>query len=340
MLTKHQKDEASFVASGIISLNSALDLTSIHSHDSDAVLRGTLILAGEEDDAVSVAGNHHREVSSSRLSLPESGLLPSELTLNKDAAFIEDTANDGSAAKRTNEADNIGSSHQSTLLPFATLLLLSTTIAVLIGYIHNLKQTVTSLESQLQQHAAKSNTIPTDDIFNHSNNTYIYENCYFKAAFTPGACSQDVQSWIHKYIKTMYPYSDSCTTHNDDYEEVFLYQLLDRFKSITYQSYSFVEDGLRNVTFDSQLNLNLASLFDSLSGLHQHYDPDNDKNNTIMLPMSFTDVANTVLDEGSALVKLIERRAGEAASTIVDSTAVWLRNVLELVSEEDLVAWN
>ena len=337
MLTKQQDDEASLVASGIISLNSALDLPSIHSHDNDAQLRGTLILAGEEDmeedDAVTV----DREVFSSRLSLPESGLLPSELTLKKEVAFVEDNENDGLAAKCTNEADNIiSSSHPSTLLAVVTLLFVSTAIAVLFGYIHNLQQTVASLESQLQQQAVKSNIDPNDDIFNHSNNnTYIYENCYFKAALTPGSCSQDVQSWFFKYIKVLYPSSsDSCTPRNNgDYEEeeVFLYQLLDTFKYITYQSYSHVEDALRNVTFDS------SSLLDSLTGLHQHYDSDSSNNNTTL---SFTDIANTVLDEGSALVKLIERRAGEAASTVVDSTTVWLRDVFELVSEEDLVAWN
>ena len=342
MLTEQTNGIDNDSLSGVISIGSALNLDE---------MKGTLILDGEEDDEL----NDEK----SKLSLPESVLLPSEITFeNKLPATVSAPSNDAVDAKTmtNNEHRENCRYKQSMLLAFvAMLFFIASTMSF--GYIRA-KNELRHLEASLQRQRSLTLLLSHErlaltkrvasleqDLINYksayankklfSNHDDIgedtlvmFENCHFKAALTAGACYKDWQSWFNEY---MFEKESSAKTSRDE-EENFAYQLFDSLKGTSRQSYSFVEEGIKNMTFDGvDLAAFVVSSVTALGGVHQHY---GDGSEPLMK------LAKSIVDESSSFARRIEQHSSKTLSRAVDFSTTWLKSVLDVVSEEELVAWN
>ena len=351
MLTEQTNGDGNDSLSGVISISSGLDLIE---------MKGTLILDGEEDDDT----NNER----SKLSLPESVLLPSEITFENKLQPASAAAPPTPAKVLPEEEENVhkhprtcGIEHciykRSTLLILIAPLFFITSVMSW-GYIktHNelrhlrastekqqsllpltllllkerrvLKERVASLEHDLIEFKARANEgFFSDDTDIDDDSLLVFENCYFKAALTAGACYKDWQSWFNEYM-----FKEQSAETPTDEEENFAYQLFDSARDISWHSYSFVEEGFKNVSFDRvDLAAFLVSSVTSMYGVHQHYGDGSE---------SLMNIAKSVVDEGSAFARLIEEHSSKTLSSAVDYSTTWLKGVLNVVSEEDIFAWN
>eukprot|EP00956_Cyclotella_meneghiniana_P001543 scaffold1734_cov64-Cyclotella_meneghiniana.AAC.9 len=348
MLTKatHQ-DEDDSISRGIISITSALDLAASLADSTE--LRGTLILAGEEDDHDSASGSLHDDDNKSKLTLPESVLLPSEMTLKVSPVVAKEE-------KNANHNDGFRTPHdgytipQPVLLPLVALLFLTTCVtswgyiksqneihllntslqlrknvlpftALLLKERHALNKKMALLLQKRSCHRDTFNQDDTNMFGQHDNATFtLFENCYFKASLSTGPCYQNIQTWLRNY--TMFDTTASQTTTTQDEEYYFASQLLNGMKSTSYQSYSYIESSLKNMTFDSlDIGSILTSSITALGGVHNH--------NNVKLQESLSSIAKNVVEETSFI-----------ANNALEFSTGWLRNVFQVVSEDDLVSWN
>jgi BMFP domain-containing protein YqiC len=270
-------------------------------------MKGTLILAGDEDDD---------SEENSQLSLPDSILLPSEMTLrgSKIPVAVEQNGD-----KRDQQPECRSGSSKSRIRQYLvlSLVVLTATSFALWAYInarnevHRLEKLVVDLEARLHSRDSIFTTHSVDS------DAYEFENCYFKVELTAGSCSKDWMAWFKEYM------FDHAANRDEDHEEKFMRQLLESMKASTSQSYSFVEDGFKNMTFE---RFNFAYLvrssIDALNGINKHYDEEGYES-------SLANLTESLVDKGS-----------EVARVLLNSSSSWFRTVYELVSEEDLVAWN
>lgn len=328
MLTKtsHQAEDDDSISRGIISITSALDLATSLADCTE--LRGTLILAGEEDDHDGASGSRHDDDNKSKLTLPESVLLPSEMTLKVSPAVTkkEKNAINHDAFRTPRDGYIIP---QRFVLPMMALLLTTTCMASW-GYIKSkneihqlsaLNKKVTLLSQERSCHHDALYQEDMNMLGQHDDDTYIlFENCYFKASLTAGSCYKNIQTWFRNY--TMFDTTASQTTTTQDEEYYFASQLLDSMKSTSYRSYSYIESSLKNMTFDS-LNIGsiLSSSITALGGVHNH--------NNVKLQESLSNIAKNVVEETSAVT-----------NSALELSTGWLQKVIQVVSEDDLVSWN
>ena len=330
MLTENeQHDETNSVASGVISIGTALDLlASLINDDASNGAKGTLILPGEEDND---EASHD-----SNLSLPDSGLLPSGMTLTKPNIAVDAMTEQDGNRHRHHVGNHEAHCYPSTLLLLVALFLFTTSIASSYAFILSYSQ-IGNLQTSLQKQRAflpftlmmakerqllhKRVALLEEETANcpiHSNdttsdtNTYLFENCYVKSSVVPGPCYKELD-WFCYYNK-----SKSVCFYSDDEEESFIYQLFDSMRKKSQQSYSFVEEGLKDVTFDE---VDLATLVSSsLSALSSVYH-------------------DSIVDDGSILTRF-ERQTSASMSRAVHYATGWLKDILEVVTEEDLFLWN
>jgi hypothetical protein len=299
MLTEHGS-EADSVASGVISIENGLDFATLQ--DEHGEMKGTLILAGEEEE--------DDDEERSQLSLPESVLLPSEMTVleNKIPVAVEQKGDKGNDQQPRCRSDSSNSQMHQCVILFLAAFLLAITSFALWGYInarnevHRLENLVVELEARLHSKSSTDNIFTT----HRDDDAYEFENCYFKVGLTAGECSKDWMAWFNEYM------FDHTANRDEDHEEKFMHQLLDSMKAST-----------SHMTFE-RLNFAylLSSSINAMNGIHKHYDDEGYQS-------SFANMTESLVDKGL-----------DSVSRILNVSSSWLRTVYELVSEEDLVAWN
>jgi hypothetical protein len=346
MLTEEVKHrghsgETDSIVSGIISMGSALDLATslINDELSNAGLKGALILAGEEDSMCE---------ERSRLSLPDSISLPSDSIPLEDKPRID--ADEHHAHKKNDRT----SFRQSTVFSWSLVVLLFITTSITSWSYINSQSNVRHLQSMLrrqqsplplalllsverkelnekisllERHLMNCHSKSNENIFPHfarcNDDTITFDNCYFKATLAPGECYRDWQTRFNEFMFTKK--SDS---HPEEYEETFAHQLFESLRTKSSQSYSYVEQGFRNITFDSLATL-LSSSVNALGGVHLAY---GDSNHHLDLQESLKNVAKSFVHEGYSLAKSVEVKTSESVSRVLDYWAMWL-------NEEDINSW-
>jgi hypothetical protein len=147
----------------------------------------------------------------------------------------------------------------------------------------------------------------------------MFENCYVKAALTPGTCYKDWQSWFNEY-------------QPEDVEESFAVHLFNSMRTKSSQSYEFVEAGFKNMTFDG-----IEAIRTALGGNHME---SQDKNESyIDLYESLVNVTNlaksAAVDGGVKFTRLLEKHVHSSLSGALSYSSSWLKNMMESVSDEE-----
>jgi hypothetical protein len=344
MLTVGMPRDETDSAFGVISVGDSFDLDASFATGelSTVGAKGTLIVAGDED-------NGERD-ENSNLSLPDSVFLPSEITSlldNQPLAVALEVEGRGAAEKYEHYRGHNYFKQAALHVLLAFLLFMSSFVAC--RYIRNsrneirqLKQTLRSqqsifplalllyherralnrrislLEQQIEGQSSKSSWNYDRDAI--SNGTYImFENCYFKAALTPGTCYKDWQSWFNKY-------------HDEHVEDSFAVHLYNSMRTKSSQSYQFVEAGFKNMTFDG-----MESIRTALGGIH--LEPQGKNESYMDLYESLVNATNTAknaaVDGGAKFTRMLEKHVHSSLSGALNYSSFLLKNMLEFVSDDE-----
>ncbi|KAL3801984.1 hypothetical protein HJC23_010328 [Cyclotella cryptica] len=341
MLTKGVPQEETDSAFGVISVEGSFNLDASFAGDdvSDVGAKGTLIVAGEEE-----------EDGNSDLSLPESVFLPSEITSLLEHKRLPPALEVEGRGAAENCVRHRGYNFftQWALLVLLSFMLLMTSFALWI-YIMNarneirqlnqmlqsqqsilplalllnhqrraLNRRISLLEQQIDRQSSKSSssTFEGDGISNDT--SVMLENCFFKASLTPGTCYKDWQSWFNEY------------QHKD--LEAFAINLFESMRTKSSQSYDFVEAGFKNMTFEG-----IESLRNALGGIHLE---SQDRNESYVdLYESLVNVTNfaisAAVDGGAKVTRMLEKHVHGSLSGALNYSSSLLTNMLELVSDDE-----
>ena len=344
MLTKGFHQDEADSTSGVISLGS----TTEGAFDG---VKGALILAGEEEEEE----EDSKQDDEDSLSLPESVLLPSEiinclseknLPVAADAEQGDEKVDEAVVHLPNNTLKDCSSIRQSTLFALVAVLFFITSM---VSWAYNKSQSeVRRLKKEIKSQQAilpltlllaqERQTLTTkismlkdqikcsgasscyDNIFpggGLDKDTYVvFENCYFTAALTTGACYKDWQAWINDNIFDQYG-----STSKDDVEESFALKLLNSIRTKSSQSYSHVETGFKNITFRGYASALLNGMY-----MSQHFDNG--------ISVEFYD---SVTNDLTKAAQNAERRVYNSLSSALDYSSSFLKKLMEQASDKDII---
>ncbi|KAL7487099.1 hypothetical protein ACHAW6_012702 [Cyclotella cf. meneghiniana] len=313
--------------------------------------KGTLIVAGDDDDD---DDDDSEPDEKSNLSLPESVFLPSEfnslLENNPLVVSLEVESKEAAGSCEHDRNQNTYFKHSASSV-FLALLLVMTSFASW-SYVRNSRNEIRQLNQKLQNQQSilplallllqerkalnrrislleqqidrTPSTSPSwvfdrDGIANH---TYVmFENCYFKAAVTPGTCYKDWQSWSNDY-------------QHEDVEKSFAVQLFNTVRAKSYQSYEFVEAGFKNMTFDG-----IEAIRTALTGnLTESQDKNESYRDLYEALVNATNIAKSAaVDGGVKFTRLLEKHVHSSLSGALNYSSSLLKHMMESVSDEEYI---
>lgn len=351
MLTQGLPQDETDSSFGVISVADSFnsDAPFVRDELSRLGTKGTLIVACDEDDD----DDDSKPDEKSKLSLPESVFLPSEfnsLLENNPAVALEVESKEAAGKCEHDRNQNTYFKHSASHV-FLALLLVMTSFASW-SYVRNSRNEIRRLNQKLQNQQSilplallllqerkalnrrislleqqierAPSTSPSwdfdrDGIRNH---TYVmFENCYFKAAITPGTCYNDWQSWLDDY-------------QHEDVEKSFAVQLFDTVRAKSYQSYEFVEAGFKNMTFDG-----IEAIRTALTGnLTESQDKNESYRDLYEALVNATNLAKSAaVDGGVKFTKLLEKHVHSSLSGALNYSSSLLKHMMESVSDEEYV---